>query len=266
MAVKNISASKVKIYNPYGLYVTPFINETTKGSTTYFLDEVIRDTTTITQDDPTENKIENEFGSAPILNNVTLGSYTFSAEVADMQPELLEQLCGYRKGSNNRAIAPSTYVPVYAEIVLVFQAGAGTYYAAVLPKVQLNSKATFDSLSTSMGRITLAGTGLNLAVSDGSTTVESPFYLDTNYTRPNEIGLVSSSVTISGFTVTSSPYEGEVAPSSYEWKVNGTVQSDTDAELSYTGASSKTAYTVECRGKRADGTYTDWATLVVTTA
>ena len=41
MAVKNISASKVKIYNPYGLYVTPFTNETTKGSTTYFLDEVM---------------------------------------------------------------------------------------------------------------------------------------------------------------------------------------------------------------------------------
>jgi hypothetical protein len=266
MALKNISTSKVKIYNPYGLYVTPFTSETAKGSVTYFLDEVIRDTTTITQEDPTENKIENEFGSAPILNNVTLGSYTFSAEVADMQPELLEKLCGYRKGTNGRAIAPSTYVPVYAEIVLVFQAGAGTYYAAVLPKVQLNSKATFDSLSSNMGRLTLAGTGLNLAVSDGSTTVESPFYLDTNYTRPNEIGLAASSVTTTGFTVTASPYEGEAAPTTYEWKVNGTVQSDTDNELAYTSASAKTAYTVECRGKRTDSTYTDWATLVVTTA
>ena len=55
MAVKDISSSKVKIYNPFGLYVTPFTSETTKGTTTYFLDEVIRDTTTISQEDPTES-------------------------------------------------------------------------------------------------------------------------------------------------------------------------------------------------------------------
>lgn len=186
MAVKDIKATKVKIYNPFGLYVTPFTNETTKGSTTYFLDEVIRDTTTITQDDPTENKIENEFGSAPILNNVTLGSYTFSAEVADMQQELLEKLCGYVKGTTatDLTFAPSTYVPVFAEIALVFQTGSGTYMAAILPKVQLNSKATLDSLSTSMGRITLAGTGLNIGVSDGTKTVQTPFYIDTAYELP----------------------------------------------------------------------------------
>ena len=55
MAVKNIKDTKVKIYNPYGLYVTPLnAAGTAKGADTYFLDEVIRDTTTITQDDPEE--------------------------------------------------------------------------------------------------------------------------------------------------------------------------------------------------------------------
>lgn len=186
MALANISDSKVKIYNPFGLYVTPFKSETTKGDTTYFLDEVIRDTTTITQDDPTENRIENEFGSAPILNNVQLGSYTFSAEVADMQGELLNKLCGYVKGSTNTDLtfAPATYTPVYAEIALVFKTGDSSYVAAVLPKVQLNSKATFDSLSSSMGRITLAGTGLNIGVSDGTKTVQTPFYIDSAYELP----------------------------------------------------------------------------------
>lgn len=186
MALANINDSKVKIYNPFGLYVTPFTNETTKGNTTYFLDEVIRDTTTITQEDPTENKIENEFGSAPILNNVQLGSYTFSAEVADMQAELLNKLCGYVKGSTNTDLtfAPATYTPVYAEIALVFKTGDNQYVAAVLPKVQLNSKATFDSLSSSMGRITLAGTGLNIGVSDGTKTVQTPFYIDSAYDLP----------------------------------------------------------------------------------
>ena len=186
MALKDVNSTKVKIYNPFGLYVTPFTNETTKGTTTYFLDEVIRDTTTITQDDPTENKIENEFGSAPILNNVQLGSYTFSAEVADMQQELLQKLCGYIPGvtNNDLTFAPANYTPVYAEIALVFKTGDNQYVAAILPKVQLNSKATFDSLSSSMGRITLAGTGLNIGVNDGTKTVQTPFYIDSQYELP----------------------------------------------------------------------------------
>jgi hypothetical protein len=182
MAVTEIT-NKVKVYNPYALYVTPWTSETTKGSATYKLDEVIRDTTTITQEDPTENKIENEFSSAPIINTVTLGSYTFSAEVADMSPELLQILCGYSVDTNKeKAYAPSTYAPVYAEISLVFAATGGKYIAATLPKVQLNSKATLDSLSSSMGRITLAGTGLNASI-DGKTT---PFVIDTKYELPTE--------------------------------------------------------------------------------
>lgn len=174
--------NKVKVYNPYALFVTPWTSETTKGANTYKLDEVIRDTTTITQNDPEENKIENEFSSAPIINTVTLGSYTFSSEVADMSPELLKILCGYTTDTNNeKAYAPSTYVPIYAEISLVFAATGGKYIAATLPKVQLNSKATLDSLSTSMGRITLAGTGLNATV-DGKQT---PFVLDTEFELPS---------------------------------------------------------------------------------
>lgn len=183
MAVTNINSTSLKVYNPDALYVTPFEGDV-KGTTSYKLTEVIRDTTTISQEDPTENKIENEFGSAPILNNVQLGSYAFSAEVADMQSILLEKLCGYKKGSSNtdRTFAPATYTPVYAEIALVFKTGDNKYVAAVMPKVQLNSKATFDSLSSSMGRITLAGTGLNIAISDGSDTIETPFYIDSNWT------------------------------------------------------------------------------------
>ena len=89
------------IMNPDALYVTPLVKnakgEYTKEGVdvTYKLKEVIRDTTTISQEDPTENKIENEFGSAPIDSNIQLGNYTFSAEVADMQQALLADRCGY---------------------------------------------------------------------------------------------------------------------------------------------------------------------------
>lgn len=181
--ITDASKSSLKIFNPSAIYVTPF-DGNSRGTTTYKLNEVIRDSTSITQDDPEETAIENEFGSAPILSNVTLGSYQFSAQVANMSPDLLEKLCGFTRGTTNtdRAFAPSTYIPVFAEIVLTFQVDANKVVAAVLPKVQLNSKATFESLSSSMGTITLAGSGQNVAVQDGDSTIESPFYVDTNWT------------------------------------------------------------------------------------
>lgn len=201
--ITNAAEKHVQIFNPDALYVTPLIvdsvtNATTRTTTTYKLSEVIRDTTSISQDDPTENRIENEFGSAPILNNVQLGSYQFSAEVADMQSALLEALCGYVKGTTktDRVYAPSTYTPIYAEIALAFKVGtkddgvSPKYAAAVLPKVQLNSKATFDSLSSSMGRITLAGSGLNIAVGDTDALgeqIESPFYIDSDFNPASEL-------------------------------------------------------------------------------
>lgn len=194
--VTSIFDSAVKIFNPEALYVTPFELDTDgktykRGSTTYKLTEVIRDTTTISQDDPEEQVIENEFGSAPINKNTILGSYQFSAEVADMQPTLLESLCGYVKGKSktDRIYAPASYTPIYAEIVLTFKLNNSQVVGAVLPKVQLNSKATFDSLSSNMGRLTLAGTGLNLEISDGTDnpTITTPFYIDTNWSAANDL-------------------------------------------------------------------------------
>ena len=182
-SVTNIDSTALKVFNPDAIYVTPFA-ENVRGTTTYKLSEVIKDSTSINQDDPETQKIENEFSSAPILNNVTLGSYQFSAEVADMQSTLLEKLCGYTKGTTatDKTFAPAKYVPIFAEIVLAFKVSDSKTVAAVLPKVQLNSKATFESLSSNMGTITLAGTGQNIAVQDGDTTVETPFYVDSNWT------------------------------------------------------------------------------------
>lgn len=197
MAVINASEyGSLKVFNPTAIYVTPFITNSegnsVRGTDTYKLNEVIRDSTSITQDDPEETAIENEFGSAPIINNVTLGSYQFSAQVANMHQTLLNKLCGFKVGKNktDRVYAPSTYVPIYAEIVLAFQVDADKVVAAVLPKVQLNSKATFESLSSSMGTITLAGTGQNIALNDtdaAGTPIESPFYIDTTWDVTTEL-------------------------------------------------------------------------------
>lgn len=194
MALKTYG--ELKVFNPTAIYVTPFTvnseGNLQRGQETYKLNEVIRDSTSITQDDPEETAIENEFGSAPIVNNVTLGSYQFSAQVANMHPTLLEKLCGFVKGTtkSDRMYAPSTYVPIYAEIALTFQISTDIVVAAILPKVQLNSKATFESLSSSMGTITLAGSGQNLAVNDttaSGTSIESPFYIDTAFDVTTEL-------------------------------------------------------------------------------
>lgn len=194
--LKKIDDSKVHIYNPFGLVVTPLVEKEedgvkklVEGDDAYLLKEVIRDTTTIAQDDPTETAVDNEFGAAPIINTITVGAFTFGAEVADMQDELVKVLCGYKQGNSGKLYAPSTYVPKYAKIDLVFLAGQDEsgndkYIAAVLPKLQMNSKATFDSLSSSMGRITLAGTGLNLSITDGDDTIETPFYIEPDYELP----------------------------------------------------------------------------------
>ena len=179
---KDISSTALKIFNPDAIYVTPF-KENQRGTDTYKLSEVIKDTTSIVQDDPEETKIENEFSSAPILSNINLGSYQFSADVADMQATVLEKLCGYVKGTQDtdRIFAPAKYTPVFAEIVLTFKVSDSKTVAAVLPKVQLNSKATFESLSSNLGVIRLAGAGQNIAVTDGETQKETPFYIDTQW-------------------------------------------------------------------------------------
>lgn len=197
MALINASEyGSLKVFNPTAIYVTPFIinseGNSVRGTETYQLNEVIRDSTSITQNDPEETAIENEFGSAPIINNVTLGSYQFSAQVANMHQTLLNKLCGFKVGKTktDRVYAPSTYVPIYAEIVLAFQVDANQVVAAVLPKVQLNSKATFESLSSSMGTITLAGTGQNITLSDTDASgkpIESPFYIDTTWDVTTEL-------------------------------------------------------------------------------
>lgn len=172
----------VKVYNPKFLYVTPFTDSKTKGDVIYNLENVIRDTTAITQEENTDNLTESEFASEPIANNVTAGKYTFAAEVGDMQPDLLKMLGGFTISAGadtSKAYAPSGYKEIFAEIALVYQAG-DKYFAAILPKCQLNAKVAMDSINTSVGRIVLAGTGYNMTVDENVT----PFIVDADYKLP----------------------------------------------------------------------------------
>lgn len=188
MAVTKTSATKLTVYNPKFIYITPF-DGNAKGTTTYSVEDIIRDSTTISQDDAEENAVENELKAEPIINNITVGSFTFETNVGDLQKDLLKALVGYEIGTTdtNIAYAPSGYVEVYAEIAMVFETG-GKYVALIMPKVQLNSKVTIESMSSSVGYIAINGTGYSMEVteSDSTTKHTTPFYIDADYTLPDE--------------------------------------------------------------------------------
>ena len=186
MAVTKTGSTAVKVYNPYAMFITPFSDANTRGAKTYQMEDIIRDSTSVNQDDAEENRIENEYGSAPIANNVKSGSFTFTTQIADMQKDLLKDICGFTVDETSGiAYAPATYKEVFAEIALVFQAGS-KYYAAILPKVQLNPKTIFESFSSSIGNVTINGIGYNLEYTDpeSSTEYTTPFVFDPDYTLP----------------------------------------------------------------------------------
>lgn len=194
MAVTKTGATSKKVYNPKFIFITPFTDENTKGTTVYQCEEIIRDSTSITQEDNTENPVENELSSTPIINNIQAGQYTVNTEIADMQDVLLKDLLGFEVSTDKKKVfAPAGYVTKYAEFALVFQGADGKYIAAILPKVQLSPTVTIDSLSSSLGRIVLSGTGSLMEVTNGAGKTTTPFYVDFDYTLP-EGGSVRESV------------------------------------------------------------------------
>lgn len=180
MAVTQTNGTAVKVYNPQAMYITPF-NGNVKGETSYQMEDVVRDSTTLTQDDAEENTVENEFGSSPIVNNIKPGNYTFTTSIGDMQPDLLEKIAGYTKDTTSgKVYAPSAYKEVFAEIILVFDTG-GKKVACIMPKVQLNPKVTIESLNSSVGKIDINGIGYMLEITDGLKKYTTPFYVDPDW-------------------------------------------------------------------------------------
>lgn len=186
MATISTGTTALKVYNPKFMLFTPYVfNEETdqfeKGSQVYRIENIVRDTTTITQEEPEETRVDNELSADPIINNVVAGAYTFATNVGDLSSTILSTLAGFEK-VNNKVFAPAGYKEVYTEIALVFETG-GKYVAAVLPKVQLNATVLIESINTSVGQVAVAGVAYKETVGDR----ETPFYIDTNYTVPSDI-------------------------------------------------------------------------------
>ena len=144
----------------------------TKGATGFALDDVVADTTSITQDEPETNAIDCETRDEPIYENVTLGSYKFSCESGNIDKDILQNALGFKvsgEGSTLKASAPATYNALWAEVEVQFQNGS----SLVLPKIKLSSNIDASSLKTGIVRGIIGGTAYS-AVVEG---VETPFYV-----------------------------------------------------------------------------------------
>lgn len=92
MAVNKTGAKAKKFIKPSYIVATLFTgseqDDVPKGDS-YILEDVVEDTTSISQDDNDVNDIECETSDSPIISIVKLGKYQFTAEVADTQKDLL---------------------------------------------------------------------------------------------------------------------------------------------------------------------------------
>ena len=147
-----------------------------KGATGFALDDVVADTTSITQDEPDTNSVDCETRDEPIYENVTLGSYKFSCESGNIDKDVLKDGLGFKvsgEGSSFKAYAPASYNELWAEVEVQFQNGS----SLVLPKVKLSSNIDASSLKTGIVRGIIGGTAYSTVV-DG---VETPFYVSCSH-------------------------------------------------------------------------------------
>lgn len=195
--VKRTSSSSLQIIKPYCLVSTIYTGSTTEtddnpNGDTFIFDEVVRDTTTISQDENEETSIENEFSDDPILEIISLGKFQFAAEVADVQKDVLTSFADYTYDSTNKKLfAPSAYTKKYVKIDLVFNNGTDTdgsdkYMSICIPKLQLNSRLLVESTNTNVVRLNLAGTAKSVALTANGKTVKSAAYINENFTMPTE--------------------------------------------------------------------------------
>lgn len=174
MAKQATDATAIKLGGVTEILLTPY-SAGVKGETTYSLDNIVGDTTSITQEDPTTNEIECETRDEPLFENTTLGSYSISLESADIQEPILVNCMGFKKDTTNGNLyAPATYKELWAELEVVF----GDKGSLVCPKVKLRGSIDASSLKTGIVRGIIGGTCYSVEITEGdkSTKTMTPFY------------------------------------------------------------------------------------------
>ena len=178
MTVTATDTTAIKLGGVTQIILTPYTGGS-KGSTSYSLDNIVADTTSITQEEPTTNTVDCETRDEPIFENITLGRYTFSAESGDIQDIILTNCFGFVKGTSGSLYAPSTYKEIWAEIEVVF----GDKGSLVCPKVKISGNIDASSLKTGMVRGVISGSCYSVSITTESsgqgssgTPLTTPFY------------------------------------------------------------------------------------------
>lgn len=178
MAVTATDTTAIKLGGVTQIILTPY-TDGSKGATSYSLDNIVADTTSITQEEPTTNTVDCETRDEPIFENITLGRYTFSAESGDIQDIVLTNCFGFVKGASGSLYAPSTYKEIWAEIEVVF----GDKGSLVCPKVKMSGNIDASSLKTGMVRGVISGSCYSVSINteasgagSATTPISTPFY------------------------------------------------------------------------------------------
>lgn len=174
MAAQATDTTAIKLGGVTQILMTPY-ESGVKGSTTYSLDNIVADSTSITQEELETNTVDCETRTDPIFENITLGSYTFEAQSGDVQSIILEKCFGFTKDTNNGNLyAPTSYKELWAEIEVVF----GDKGSLVCPKVKLGGNIEASTLKTGMVYANISGTCYSVEITkgDNSTKIMTPFY------------------------------------------------------------------------------------------
>ena len=156
------------------LYYTPWVTDVTDGykpgANTYDIVDILADTVSIEQGDPTTETVDWEFGDSPLMSSSTKGERTFAASCIDLSFDIMEKVFGWTRltyGSSDDAMVaePTGTGDTYASIIITFH-GANAPMI-VLPKVSMSSKTTIGTLKTSTGQADLAGTAQTGFISYG---------------------------------------------------------------------------------------------------
>lgn len=170
MAVTNSGDNALKIKKPSYIVLTEYTGDETDGTPagdSFVLEEVVRDTTSISQDDNDETKIERETNDIPIDWVISLGDYNIEAEVANVSNEMLQALLGWTETGDGMT-APTQYTDRYVQFDIAFYDG-DDLVAFRVHKMKLSSSLLFESLNSNLGRIKLAGKAVVVSVSETTT-------------------------------------------------------------------------------------------------
>lgn len=168
----SLTNTRIVLSNPSGINVTMWSNTggtwtlPTTNQINIPLENIVRDSLTISQDDPEESTIDCETSDSPIKTVTKQGAWHIEMTCADLQEEIVTNLLGYESITNEGGtptgtnpgdylLAPTSTPDLYAAIEILFESQSRSL---VCPRVKLTSKLDASSLSSETVKITISGT------------------------------------------------------------------------------------------------------------